>query len=109
MYINDLDIFLYVKLVEDSPAVLSLGMLCEEVGYSVRNAGGHPSFAKDGFSIERRSDKHVPVVARTKQRGTSAYSDSAGDSLPGWLQPFTEWVRDEKSQDEVQLPRDHLR
>ena len=34
VYINDLDISHCVMLVEDLPAVLSAGSLCEEVGYS---------------------------------------------------------------------------
>ena len=34
VYIKDLDIFLCVRLFEDSPAVLSLGMLCEDMGCS---------------------------------------------------------------------------
>ena len=32
VYIKDSDVFLSVKLVDDSPAVLSLGMLCETMG-----------------------------------------------------------------------------
>ena len=33
-YIKDLDMFLCVKSVDDSRAVLSLGMMCEKMGYS---------------------------------------------------------------------------
>ena len=31
-YVNDLDVSVTVMLFEDSPAVLSLGLLCEEMG-----------------------------------------------------------------------------
>ena len=69
VYINDLDIFLCVRLFEDAPAVLSLGMLCEVMGCSYCwNAGEQPSLTKDGVSTKCRSDNHVPVVVMTKQR-----------------------------------------
>ena len=41
VYVKDLDIFLTVKLLEDTPAVLSLGKLCEEHGYSYEWISGH--------------------------------------------------------------------
>ena len=34
VYVRELDIFLTVKVLEDTPAVLSLGKLCDEHGYS---------------------------------------------------------------------------
>ena len=34
LYVRELDIFLTMKLLEDTPAVLSLGKLCDEHGYS---------------------------------------------------------------------------
>ena len=34
VYVRELDIFLTRKLLEDTPAVLSLGKLCDENGYS---------------------------------------------------------------------------
>ena len=34
VYVRELDIFLTMKLLEDTPAVLSLGKLCNEHGYS---------------------------------------------------------------------------
>ena len=34
MYVKELDIFLTMKVVENTPAVLSLGKLCDENGYS---------------------------------------------------------------------------
>ena len=33
-YVDDLDVFVTMMLLEDSAAVLSLGLLCEEMGYS---------------------------------------------------------------------------
>ena len=34
VYVKELDIFLKMKVLEDTPAVLSLGKLCDEHGYS---------------------------------------------------------------------------
>ena len=34
VYVKELDIFLTLKVLENTPAVLSLGKLCEENGYS---------------------------------------------------------------------------
>ena len=34
VYTNDLDAYLWVHLVEDAPSALSLGRLCDELGYS---------------------------------------------------------------------------
>ena len=34
VYVRELDIFLTMKVLEDTPAVLSLGKLCDENGYS---------------------------------------------------------------------------
>ena len=34
VYVNDLNVFVSTVLLEDSPAVLSLNLLCEEMVYS---------------------------------------------------------------------------
>ena len=34
VYVKEMDIFLTVKVLENTPAVLSLGTLCDENGYS---------------------------------------------------------------------------
>ena len=34
MYVHDLDLFVTVELFGETPAVLSLGQLCEDHGYS---------------------------------------------------------------------------
>ena len=58
---KDLAILLCVKLVEDSPAVLSLGMLCETMGYLFPwTTGMRPSLTQNGITCERRSEKPCP-------------------------------------------------
>ena len=49
-----------------------------------------PSWTTSGVTIECRSENHVPVVVVSEQRGIPAYSDATGNSLPDWLQPFTQ-------------------
>ena len=39
VYVKELDLFVKVKLLEDTPAVLSLGKLCEDHGYSYEWTG----------------------------------------------------------------------
>ena len=50
VYVKELDIFLTMKVLENTPAVLSLGKLCDENGYSYEwiNGQKHISF-KTGF------------------------------------------------------------
>ena len=40
VYVKELDIFLTMKVLEDTPAVLSLGKLCDEHGYSYEWVNG---------------------------------------------------------------------
>ena len=49
VYVHDLDLFVTVQLLEDTPAVLSLGKLCEENGYSYEwSSGQKPRLTKNG-------------------------------------------------------------
>ena len=43
VYVTELDIFLTMKVLEDTPAVLSLGKLCDEHGYSYERSKNHIS------------------------------------------------------------------
>ena len=40
LYVKELDLFVTVMLLEDTPAVLSLGKLCEDHGYSYHWTSG---------------------------------------------------------------------
>ena len=40
VYVKELDIFLTKKVLEDTPAFLSLGKLCDEHGYSYERING---------------------------------------------------------------------
>ena len=51
VYVKELEIFLTVKVFEDTPAVLSLGKLCDEHGYSYAWINGQkPHLIKKWYS-----------------------------------------------------------
>ena len=62
VYVKELDIFLTMKVLENTPAVLSLGKICDDNGYSYEWINGQkPHLIKDGIRIickhrELRSD-----------------------------------------------------
>ena len=50
VYVKELDIFLTMKVLENTPAVLSLGKLCDESGYSYECINGQKHISlKTGF------------------------------------------------------------
>ena len=52
VYVKELDIFLTMKVLENTPAVLSLGKLCGENGYSYEWINGQKThLIKDGIRI----------------------------------------------------------
>ena len=53
VYVRELDLFVTEMLLEDSPAVHSLGKLCEDHGYNYhRTSGQKPHLIKNGRKIE---------------------------------------------------------
>ena len=52
VYVKELDEFLTMKVLDNTPAVLSLGKLCDENGYSYEWINGQkPHLIKDGNRI----------------------------------------------------------
>ena len=61
--VKELDIFLTMKVLENTQAVLSLGKLCVENGYSYEWIGGQkPHLIKNGIRIQCNTENFVPVV-----------------------------------------------
>ena len=76
VYVKELDIFFTMKVLEDAPAVLSLGNLCDEHGYSYEWINCQkPHLIKNGFRLQCNTENFVPNVVL----GLSASSSS---SLP---------------------------
>ena len=75
VYVKELDIFFKMKVLENTPAVLSLGKLCDENGYSYECFNGQkPHLIEDGIRIICNTENFVPIVVP----GLS--SSSAGSS-----------------------------
>ena len=78
VYVKELDIFLTMKVHENTPAVLSLGQLCDEHGYSYEWSNGQkPHPIKNGIRIKCNTENFVPIVVQ----GLSASSSSSSSSL----------------------------
>ena len=76
MYVKNFCIFLTMKVLENTPAVLSLGKLCEENGYSCEWINGQkPHLIKNGIRIQCNTENFIPIVVR----GLSASSSSGSD------------------------------
>ena len=76
VYVKELDIFLTMKVLDNTPAVLSLGKLCDEHGHSYEWINGQkPHLIKKGIRIICNTENFVPIVVP----GLS--SSSSGSSL----------------------------
>ena len=59
--VHDLDLFVTVQILDDTPAVLSRGKLCEEHGFSYEWASGQkPRLTEEGKEILCKTDNFVP-------------------------------------------------
>ena len=78
MYVKELDIFLTMKVLENTPAVLSLGKLCDENGYSYEWINGQkPHLIKDGIRIICNTENFVLIVVP----GLSSSSSGSSSTL----------------------------
>ena len=76
VYVKELDIFLTMKVLEVTPAVLSLGKLCDEHGYPYEWINGQkPHLIKNGIRIQCNTENFVPIVV-------SGLSTSSSSCLP---------------------------
>ena len=65
VHVRELDLFVKVMLLEDTPAVLSLGKPCEEFGYSYHwTSGLDPRLIKNGRKIDcnEETQEHVSLI-----------------------------------------------
>ena len=63
VYVKELDFFLTMKVLDNTPAVLSLGKLCDENGYSYEWINGQkPHLIKDRIRIICNTENFVPIV-----------------------------------------------
>ena len=78
VYVKELDIFLTMKVLENTPAVLSLGKLCDENGYSYEWINGQkPHLIKDGIRIQCTTENFVPIVVPGLSSSSSGSSSTS--------------------------------
>ena len=77
VYVKELDIFLTMKVLHNTPAVLSLGKLCDENGYFYEWINGQkPHLIKDGIRIICKQENFVPIVVPGLSSTSSASSST---------------------------------
>ena len=63
VYVKELDTFLTMKVLENTPAVLSLGKLCHDNGYSYEWINSQkPHLIKNVIRIQCNTENFVPIV-----------------------------------------------
>ena len=78
VYVKELDIFLTMKVLDNTPAVLSLGKLCDENGYCYEWINGQkPHLIKDGIRIICNTENFVPIVVPGLSSSSSASSSTS--------------------------------
>ena len=79
VYVNELDLFLTMKLLDYTPAVLSLGKVCDETGIPTNGSlvKSHISFKK-GIRIICNTENFAPIVVL----GLSSSSSGSSSTLP---------------------------
>ena len=75
VYVRELDLFVTVMLLQDTPAVLSLGTLCDDHGYTYHwTSGQKPQPIKNGGRIECNTANCVPFVVPGLSTSSSSSS-----------------------------------
>ena len=71
-----------MKVLENTPAVLSLGKLCDENGYSYEWINGQkPHLIKDGIRIICNTENFVPIVVASLSSSSSGSSSTLRTSM----------------------------
>ena len=82
VYVKELDMFLTMKVLENTPAVLSLGKLCDENGYSYEWINGQkPHLIKDGIRIVCNTENFFPIVVPGLSSSSSGSSSTSRTPL----------------------------
>ena len=83
VYVKELDIFLTMKVLENTPAVLSLGKLCDENGSSYEWINGQkPHLIENGIRIQCKTENFVPIVVPGLASSSSSSSHPSTSMTP---------------------------
>ena len=82
VYVKELDIFLTMKVLENTPAVLSVGKLCDENEYFYEWINGQkPHLIKDGIRVICNTENFVPIVIPGLSSSSSGSSSTSRTSM----------------------------
>ena len=82
VYVKELDIFLTMKVLDNTLAVLSLGKLCDENGHSYEWINGQkPHLIKKGIRITCNTENFVPIVVPGLSSSASGSSSTLRTSM----------------------------
>ena len=91
VYVKELDLFVTVMLLEETPTVLSLGKLSEDHGYTYHWTGGQkPHLTKNGKKTNCNRSNHVPFVVPGLSKSSSKSSTPSQNSVTDTENPTTE-------------------
>ena len=83
VYVKELGMFLTMKVLEDTPAILSLGKLCDENGYSYEWINGQkPHLIQNGIRIQCNTENFVPIVVLGLSSSSSSHCPSSTSMTP---------------------------
>ena len=83
MYVKELDLFLTMKVLEDTPPFLPLGKLCDENGYYYEWINGQkPHLIKNGIRIQCNTENFVAIVVPGLSASSSSSSHSSTSMTP---------------------------
>ena len=78
VYVKELEKFLTLKVLKNTPAVLSLGKLCDENGYSYEWINGQkPHLIKNWIRIPCTTENFVPIVVPGLSSSSSGSSSTS--------------------------------
>ena len=77
VYVKELDLFVKLMLLEETPAVLSLGKLCEDHGYTYHwISGQNPHLIRNGKRIDCNISNYVPFMVPGLSTSSSSTTPS---------------------------------
>ena len=83
VYVEELGIFLTMEVLENTPAVLSLGKLCDENGYSYEWINGQkPHLIENRIRIRCNTENFVPIVVPGLSSSSSSSSHPSTSMTP---------------------------
>ena len=84
VYVKELDLFVTIMLLEDTPAVLSLGKLCEDQGYTYHwTSGQKPRLIKNALTFssqEAVTPTQHPTSIKSQTMSVEVRKDSSRES-----------------------------